>query len=162
MSRFSAYLETHCEVSWSKIQIQGSKPLYTGCFYRQPTSDVTPIQHLDESLGRITHNTNLPNIVLTGDFNVPDIQWNEEYSIRTPQQYSRELNESVLNLMNEHNMEQCNKTPTRENNILDLVFTTYSNLIDNIKVESGISDHQAVTVIVDIKTKFKFNKKRER
>jgi hypothetical protein len=25
-------LETDCELAWNKIQIKGSKPLYTGCF----------------------------------------------------------------------------------------------------------------------------------
>ena len=49
---------------------------------------------------------------------------------------------------------------TRGNNILDLVFTTNNNLIDNITVEDGISEHQAV--IVSIKTKVKTAKKKPR
>jgi hypothetical protein len=63
-------LETDCELTWNKIQIKGSKPLYTGCFYRKPNNDAVPIQKLDESLGRLTHTTSLPNIILTGDFNL--------------------------------------------------------------------------------------------
>ena len=59
--------------------------------------------------------------------------------------------------MNEHNLQQCNNIPTRGNNILDLVFTTNNNLIENITVEDGISDHQAV--IVSITTKVKTAKK---
>ncbi|CAG2215950.1 unnamed protein product [Mytilus edulis] len=114
----------------------------------------------DESLGRLTHNQNLPNIVLTGDFNIPDIQWKDAYSIRSPQQYNLEVNETILNITNEHNLEQQNITPTRGNNILDLVFTTNNNLIESISVESGISDHEAV--IVDIKTKVKLTKKKPR
>ena len=55
--------------------------------------------------------------------------------------------------MNEHSLQQCNNIPTRGNNILDLVFTTNNNLIENITVEDGISDHQAF--IVSIKNKSK-------
>ncbi|CAC5424176.1 unnamed protein product [Mytilus coruscus] len=138
-------------------EVQGSKPLYTGCFYRQPKNDAVSLQKLDESLGRLTHNQNLPNIVLTRDFNVPDIQWTGAYSIRSPQQYNLAVNETILNITNEHNLEQQNSTPTRGINILDLVFTTNKNLKENITVESGISDHEAV--IVDIKTRVKLTKK---
>ncbi|XP_071150348.1 uncharacterized protein [Mytilus edulis] len=153
-------LDTDCEISWNKIQVQGSKPLYTECFYRQPNNEAVSLQKLDESLGRLTHNQNLPNIVLTGDFNIPDIQWKDAYSIRSPQQYNLEVNETILNITNEHNLEQQNITPTRGNNILDLVFTTNNNLIESISVESGISHHEAV--IVDIKTKVKLTKKKPR
>ena len=62
--------------------------------------------------------------------------------------------------MNEHNLQQCNNIPTRGNNILDLVFTTNSNIIENITVEDGISDHQVV--IVSIKTKVKTAKNKPR
>ncbi|VDI02709.1 Hypothetical predicted protein [Mytilus galloprovincialis] len=106
-------LDTDCEISWNKIQVQGSKPLYTGCFYRQPNNEAVSLQKLDESLGRLTHNQNLPNIVLTGDFNIPDIQWKDSYSIRSPQQYNLEVNETILNITNEHNLEQQNITQPR-------------------------------------------------
>ena len=62
--------------------------------------------------------------------------------------------------MNDHNLQQCNNIPIRGNNILDLVFTTNNNLIENISVENGISDHQAV--IATIKTKVKTAKKNPR
>ncbi len=81
-------LDTDCELSWSKIQLHGSKPLYTGCFYRQPNNLTSPLQNLDESIGKLTHHQNFPNILLTGDFNAPDIQWDQENNIRSPQQYN--------------------------------------------------------------------------
>ena len=137
-------LETDCESTWNKIQIKGSKPLYTctGCFYRKPNNDAVPIQRLDESLGRLTHTTSLPNIILTGDFNLPDIEWDkEENRTKASPNYSKEINETIINLVNEHNLQQCKNMPTRGNNIFDLVFTTNNNLIENITVEDGISDH---------------------
>ncbi|CAC5382695.1 unnamed protein product [Mytilus coruscus] len=76
---------------------------------------------LDESLGRLTHNQNLPNTVLTGDSNVPDIQWKDAYSIR--QQYNLEVNDPILNSTNEHNLEQQNSTPTRSRGFNTLRFS---------------------------------------
>ena len=92
---------------------------------------------------------------------ISDIEWDkEENKIKASPNYSKEVNETIINLVNEHNLQQCNNIPPRGNNILDLVFTTNNNLIDNITVEDGISDHQAV--IVSIKTKVKTAKKKPR
>ncbi|KAL3847143.1 hypothetical protein ACJMK2_018072 [Sinanodonta woodiana] len=101
MSSDEVKLETNCELSWSKIQVQGSKPLYTGCFYRQPNNESTPLEQLNGSLSKLSHGQNLPNILLTGDFNAPDIQWDSNNTIRTPQQYNRDVNETLLNIVNE-------------------------------------------------------------
>ncbi len=66
----------------------------------------------------------------------------------------------MLNIIDDHNLQQNNNIPTRGNNILDLVFTTNNNLIEHISIQDGISDHQAV--LVTIKTKVKTVKKKQR
>ena len=105
---------------------------------------------------------------MTGDFNLPDIEWDkDENRIKASPNYSKEVNETIINLVNEHNLQQCNNILTRGSNILDLVFTTNNNLIENITVEDGISGHQArisghQAVIVSIKTKVKTAKKKPR
>ena len=92
---------------------------------------------------------------------ISDIEWEkEENKNKASPNYSKEVNETIINLVNEHNLQQCNNIPPRGNNILDLVFTTNNNLIENITVEDGISDHQAF--IVSIKTKVKTAKKKPR
>jgi hypothetical protein len=76
---------------------------------------------------------------------ISDIEWDkEENKIKASPNYSKEVNETIINLVNEHNLQQCNNIPPRGNNILDLVFTTNNNLIDNITVEDGIRVHQAL------------------
>ncbi|KAL3852435.1 hypothetical protein ACJMK2_016074, partial [Sinanodonta woodiana] len=74
--------------------------------------------------------------------------------------YNRDVNETFLNIVNEHSLEQCNKEPTRGNNILDLVFTTNTNLIESILVQSGISDHEAI--IIEVISKVKTTKRKPR
>ncbi|CAG2212437.1 unnamed protein product [Mytilus edulis] len=58
-------LDTDCEICWNKIEIKGSKPLYTGCYYRPPDNNIAPIESLNTPLTRLTHSNNLPNLVLT-------------------------------------------------------------------------------------------------
>lgn len=76
-------LETDSELTWTKLHIQGCTPLYTGCFYGPPNNDTTPVEEVDKSRCILTHNQSLPDILLTGDFNAPDIIWEEEgYTVR--------------------------------------------------------------------------------
>ena len=53
-------LDTSCEVGWIKLEINKSKPLYIGCFYRTPSKD--DINKLHESISKLTcKDTVLPN-----------------------------------------------------------------------------------------------------
>ena len=52
------------------------------------------------------------------------------------------------------------KQPTRKGNILDLVLTTNPNLVENVQVVDGMSDHDAV--LVDITLKPSINRKQPR
>ena len=41
--------------------------------------------------------------------------------------------------------------PTRGQNILDLFFTTYPTLVDNVSITPGLSDHDIVLTQVNVK-----------
>jgi len=67
-------LNSDCDLIWARIQIWREQPLYIGSFYRQPThDDQNPLQALDSSLFKLTNRQSLPNIILAGNFNLPDI-----------------------------------------------------------------------------------------
>ena len=85
-------LDTDCEIAWTKIQLKGCKALYNGCFYRKPDNEPSALENLNNSLNRLTHNSTLPNVILTGDFNLPDIDWDEDdikgdYTIKSSHNY---------------------------------------------------------------------------
>ena len=65
--------ETDCEILWVRVDIAGSKTLHIGAFYRPNISDNTALPELQSSLSRIPQNH---LVVLGGDFNLPDIDWN--------------------------------------------------------------------------------------
>ena len=61
------------EAVFGKINISGSKTLHVGCVYRQPNNNPEPINTLTESLISTTPGGNTLNMLITGDFNFPDI-----------------------------------------------------------------------------------------
>jgi hypothetical protein len=54
-------------IAWTKIQLKGCKALYTGCFYRKPDNEPSALENLNNSLSRLTHNSTLPNVILSFD-----------------------------------------------------------------------------------------------
>ena len=144
------------EAVWCRIHITGCKPLYNGCIYRQPSNNSEPIIVLDETLATITSKNSLPNVLLTGDFNLPHINWDTEdhenkFSIQQNPQYGHEVNQAMLDLVNRNSLSQHSNKPTRGTNILDLVLTTNPSLVNDIQVEDGMSDHDIVITDLDLK-----------
>eukprot|EP00794_Sanderia_malayensis_P002336 gene2336-2688_t len=91
LSTEESSLDTQCESKWIKIALSGSKPIFIGCFYRQPSSNVDPLLELEKSLNALPkYNNSLPNVLLTGDFNAPNIEW-EDVSIQPNPEYGYPL-----------------------------------------------------------------------
>ena len=85
-------LETNCEAVWAKLEVTGSKHIYIASYYRPPDANTFNVQQLDEALQNIPQpKETLPNVIVTGYFNVPDIDWSNVI-IKDNPQYGRELN----------------------------------------------------------------------
>jgi hypothetical protein len=68
-TRFSLVVRTRSKILFSLI---GSVThCCKQCSYNEPSA----LENLNKSLSRLTHNSTLPNVILTGDFNLPDIDW---------------------------------------------------------------------------------------
>ena len=70
------------------------------------------------------------------------------------------MNQLAVDMMNNMFMTQMVNEPTRQKNILDLVFTSCPDLVKNTSVIPGISDHSAVSV--EITARAMVNKKKPR
>ena len=81
-------------------------------------------------------------------------------SIQPNPEYGYALNQYLVEIMNEHDLTQMNKNPTRLNEILDLVFTTNPDLVGDVRVEPGMSDHDII--ITEVNMKMKLREKRPR
>ena len=90
------------------------------------------------------------NIILTGDFNFPTIQWSQddEMNITITSKNIPKQAKSLLNILNDFSLLQCISKPTRGHNILDLVFTNNQQMINEVKITDTIhSDHRLIQCI---------------
>ena len=115
-----------------------------GSYYRPPRADQQYLDLLEESLGNIFRKSGKhPNIILTGDFNLSDINW-EANTVdgRTDPGNAQ----CLLDITNQMGLQQHQLDITRRasNNILDLVYSSNPNLVTHISTVPGMSDHDAV------------------
>jgi hypothetical protein len=93
-----------------------------------------------------------------GDLNLPGIDW-ESLSPK-PDSTHKKYDQQLLNIMHDHGLDQVIRTPTRGENILDLCLTTHPGLVEKATTTPGLSDHDAVEVLLNMKAKI--NKKAPR
>ena len=62
----------------------------------------------------------------------------------------RDVQMKLLEVVTTYNLNQMHEHPTRENNLLDLVFTTNPTLVKTSENVPGISDHEMVVTDFDM------------
>lgn len=129
------------EMVWLQLHSQCSDILIGVC-YRAPDHHASFISELHDSLSSI-FNTLKPNasVILFGDFNFPNIDWN---SLSSGHQFDNEFIDLALTF----NLSQMITKPTRvshhSSNILDLCLTTDPSHVNNITHLPAISDHNVI------------------
>ena len=68
-----AEFESNCEILWSQLQIQGRKSILFGTYYNPNGRDKTSLEELDISILNIGKKIDSHDIILGGDFNIPNI-----------------------------------------------------------------------------------------
>lgn len=109
--------------------------LITGV-YRAPGADPSFCQSFENYMGNM-NNAKMPH-VLCGDFNLPDIDW-------LGMQARTHMSSTFLRTVNNFGMDQIVTEPTRESNILDLIFVSQEDILHDLEVGPPISDHNVIT-----------------
>ena len=114
--------------------------ILVGVFYRPPNSGLNPLCELKSSLLSIRDSS---SIILTGDFNLPDIFWLD--STESAVARSKEA-KFIADIQQDSALHQLVQEPTRGSNTLDLLFTNVGDMIGDVRVIDGIigSDHDAI------------------
>ncbi len=164
LSTHDQNLTTDCEVIWTETKIHGSKPLIVGTYYRSNDNQGYRIDQLDQSIAKLGNKINTHNVILTGDFNVPNVNWTTN-SIKEDSSSYKKPAEKLIALAEEHGLTQCVTEPTRiqDNceNILDLVFTNNPNCVEKITIVPGMADHRTVIADLNLSPKIKRRVKRK-
>ena len=118
--------------------------------------------HLQSALSKLQQtcaSNTLISILLGGDFNFPSIDWTNN-SFRTYPQYGEGIIKKMMDVTNDLSLIQHIHKPTRGKNILDLLFSTNPDMVQNVTVAPGMSDYDIV--LANINTKLQANKKKPR
>ena len=147
--------DCEAEIAWGKVSLRGYKDMFIGSFYRQPkgpvSHELSKLDALNASLHHIQplNRNNDKTIILSGDFNAGDIDWNDNM---VPSGSSNPtVCNKILDILNEHGLYQLQKHPTREANILDLFITNKPGLLKQIVTIPGISDHDIIMTDCDLR-----------
>ena len=157
---------------WVEISLRNKDSLLCGCMYRSPTRDkeqtVQNTASICKSIFEVVGRKN-SHLLICGDFNYPDIEWNSEY-------VSSESNDILpfLDAIQDCHLHQHIFKPTRyrdgnEPSLLDLIFTNEEGMLQTLQHNAGLgnSDHECIeftlncykdTVCMDIQEKLNFFK----
>ena len=141
-------LDCDCEIIWTRIKLQNSKDLIIGNFYMPHRSD-KDLNELEKALLCLSGKPNQKHTILTGDFNCPDVEW--ENGIVRPSSPDRSVQQKLVDITSAANLIQMHSESTREKALLDLIFTTNPTLFRNSTSVPGISDHDMVVSDIDTK-----------
>ena len=111
--------------------------------YRPPMSDQIYMDTVNQTLSTLCHKfSNMP-ILIVGDMNLPDIEWETEQL--TTNQHTHSISYFFDTLANT-GLQQIVNCPTRNNNTLDVVLTNRPSLAKQCVGMPGLSDHDIVFV----------------
>ena len=104
-----------------------------------------------------------PTVVITGNFNFAYIEWKQgkhggcEWKQKTDTGATREEQKQFERLneqMDELGLVQIIEEPTREGNMLDLIYTNETSMIIQVEnIKSNLSDHDRIEIATNIKTR---------
>jgi hypothetical protein len=125
-----------------QVKLQNNDCVYLYAVYRSPNSDGDNNVELFELIQRVTE-SNVANVVILGDFNFPDINW-ETGTASNPASISQTFADTVrdsflLEKVSKFTRQRGEDRPT----LLDLVMVNEECLVGDIHHESplGLSDH---------------------
>ena len=151
------------DIIWGEVSLRNGKKLLLGAFYSAPSGK--PENQLDDleaslnDLRKITRNRRDTTVILGGDFNFSDIDWEGE----SVPQGSKEAQscQQLLDILNDNHLSQLQWENTRENRLLDLYITNRPTLLKSISTVPSISDHDDA-IVADSDIIPTYNKKTQR
>ena len=142
LKRLNSDLEAVC------IDLNINHNTRTLCIYRPPNCNSLYSDNLCELITYFVSGSD--NIVIFGDFNLPDIQWSS-YSYPSTRLY-----QSFMDCIMENALTQHVIVPTRGTNVLDLILSTDPMVVsrvtagDYFRFLDKVSDHSALICTINL------------
>ena len=97
------------ECVWVEVITHNKKKQLIGTFYRPPNSNNTVISTIEDSIG-LDFDTNIKNILITGDFNLDTL---------------KQVSNKIIDLCQHHNLEQLINEPTNFTETSSLLYISF-------------------------------------
>ena len=139
----SRLIQNHQIIELISVEISLDPKVILVCVYISPSSSDA---HLGVILDAISSLPDNCDILITGDFNCPDINWSSLTGVKP-------FSQSLCNILYDKNYLQLITTPTHnQGNTLDLVLSNSPNRIFNLSTDSSrcsaVSDHFLISFSV--------------
>lgn len=130
------------ESVWCNLLVGHNHDVCVGVCYKSPAANDEEVKELFSAIKLVANKQTL----IMGDFNYPNINWDLLQSDSNGHDF--------LNLVQDCFLVQHVLEPTRENNVLDLVFSSEESMVENVKVREHFSssDHNVITWTLNCKT----------
>ena len=126
--------------------------MLVGAFYRPPDkTDEDYLNKVKEEISTIKEKHRRDIFVIGGDFNLPDINWEEQTIIN--RQYPIKTNQTFLEIVADNGLEQIVDFPTRKDNTLDLMLLSHPAYKLRCKPLPSIGNSDHDIVLLDIACK---------
>ena len=133
--------QTDCECIWLKLSMECRKSICICSYYRPQKDDLSSLLKFEKFLKKFPKNGEKWNL---GDLNFPHYDWDSNtINSGCP---CRTVYETFKDLISNYNLSQVVKSPTRNENILDLFLLDQPSVVHNLKtlLPLGNADHEIV------------------
>ncbi|XP_043199039.1 uncharacterized protein LOC122368836 [Amphibalanus amphitrite] len=132
------------EQLWVKLPLLGADQLLIGCLYRSPSSDGNTSTDNLISLLKTVVSQKFSHIVITGDVNMPQIDWNDHFSHAPDGHYTKRFVEGVQECgLTQHVTKATRYRAGERSSSLDIILSNEEGLVTNLAYHPpiGNSDH---------------------
>lgn len=141
------------ESVWVNVKVDGNKSVAIGCVYRSPSSSSDNNRKLESLLRRVS-SRNFHDLIIVGDFNYPNINWENCVSTDGENSDSDQFTECLRDCF----MIQHVDRPTRYRgdqrpSVLDLVITVEENVVSDLQYLAPLGNSDHCTLIFDYQCK---------
>lgn len=143
---------SQCEIIWTEVSLASNHSLYIGCVYLPPIPSSALVSDFLNSVSQLMTRARAEDVILlSGDFNLPDISWLNALPTITGHTNTG-VSHEFLDGVHELNIFQTVHFPTRENNFLDLLFCNSHDVpVITNRTETAVhTDHSAFEATISL------------
>ena len=134
------------ESVWVELKLKGGDKLLIGCVYRPPSNTDTDNKLLYDTILSLVENRS--HVLICGDFNQPDVNWEDESITSNSQQSASYLFMEFVRdtFLYQHICQPTHYRGQQNPTLIDLIFSNEEDMVQNIKHEApiGKSHHQTI------------------